>query len=215
MIDRTDYPSPVSELIDHGPVKTSATDEWFDYVGHYNLGEIDVPVLIDLAREGNADFSNPSERSAPVHACRALGQLGDSAADKALVQLLDDDENDWLIESAQVALGMLGPRSLAVLKQYFDDPETSIGSQLRALEGISTIAQQHPQLRNECVQILTQTLSNCDQHEPDVNGFLIYYLVEMKATESAQVIEKAWHSGHVNQEINESWEAVQAELGID
>lgn len=107
MIDRADYPHPVSELLDHGPVTVSAaeTDKWFDYVGHYGLGEMDMPLLIDLIYEdGTVNPKYPYERYAPTHACRALGQLGDMAAGSDLVQLLDDDEND---RSSRVLLSRL------------------------------------------------------------------------------------------------------------
>jgi hypothetical protein len=214
MLDQDDYPYPVSELLNHGPVEDGDPDEWFDYVGHYGFSEDDVPILLSLASDTNLDFENPNQQYAPIHACRALGQLGDAGADLYLVKLLDDCENDWLTESALVALTMLGPPSLTALKRYFEWPETSYWSQLNAAKGFLLFAQRYPQCRDECIQCLTQALSNYSQQTPEMNSFLIYNLVQLKAVEASKTIEQAFHSGQVNEDINGPWPAVQVALGL-
>ena len=214
MIDRAEYPSPVSKLIDHGPVKERVDATWFDYVGHYQLGEMDVPVLIELMYERDIDVTSPAEMAAPVHACRALGQFGDIAAIDALVGLFIEDENDELISNAQVALCMFGAPSLSAMKRFFLHPKTSPGSQIRTLEGIEKLAQTCPQVRDEAVQFLMQGLAHYRNYKPDVNGFLVHYLVELKATEAAGVMKKAMKSGRVSKDLYESWDEVKAELGM-
>ena len=214
MVDQDNYSYPVSELLNHGPIETGATGEWFDYVGHYGLGEIDVPELITLASGADVDWQNPQQCDAPVHACRALGQLGDTAADIYLVKLLDNDEDDLLVETVLVTLSMLGPRSLKVLRQYFEWPETDHWSQARAADGFVVFAQQHPEYRDECAGLLSQALSDYPQHTPDLNGSLVYNLVRLQATEFATQIEQVFLSGRVEEGLTGTWPEVQAELGL-
>lgn len=98
--------------------------------------------------------------------------------------------------------------------QYFENPHTSTWSRIRAVEGICTFAQRHPQRRGECVQFLTEALSNYAQAAFELNGFLVYYLVQLKATEASEVMAKAFEAGRVNEDMNGFWAAVQVELGL-
>lgn len=216
MADQDDYPYPVSELLNHDSVETGANGngEWFDYVGHYGLSESDVPALISMTSQVDVDWQKPQQWGAPIHACRALGQLGDTAADIYLVKLLDNDEDDFLVETVLVALSMLGPGSLKVLRQYFDWPDTDHWSQARAADGFVVFAQRHPEYRDECARLLSQALSDYPHHTPDLNGSLICNLVQLQATEFAAQIEQVFLSGRVEEGLTGTWPEVKAELGL-
>lgn len=214
MVDTDYYTHPVTLLLKHGPIRSSATGKWFDYVGNYGLGEIDVPELISLAQGVEIDWNDPQQHDAPIHACRALGQLGDAAADSYLVRLLDDDENTGVTESVLVALSMLGSRSLAVLKQYFEQPETSPWSQALAAEGIAVFAKKYPDFRDECIEFLAQALAQHSQNAPELNGFLIQNLAKLQATEAVGEIKAAFQSGLVEGGISDTWANVQIALGL-
>lgn len=214
MVDQDDYAYPVSALLSHGPLKAADTDEWFDYVGHYGFNNDDLPQLISLASETDLDPSNPSECCAPVHACRALGQLGDAAADIYLVKLLDDHKNLMLVETVLTVLCMLGPGSIRVLKQYSEWPEPSQESLVLVALGWFLIAQHYPQYRDECVQCLIEMLSEYLEQTPGLNGFIIHNLVQLQAKEASAVIEQAFQAGCVDEDINGAWNAVQVQLGL-
>lgn len=217
MIDRSYYPHPVDKLISRGPIKGMPfePEQWFDYVGHYGLGEIDVPSLIDLAAEERR-FSKKrlKEFYAPLHAVRALGQLGDMAADSYLVQLLDRYEDVDLAENVTVALTMVGPRALDLLIDYFNHPQTYPDSRSRAIEAIHLFAKRHPDQRDRCVQCLTDALANYQRHSALLNGFIVHYLIDLGATEAAAVISQAFAAGQVEEDITGSWAAVQVALGL-
>lgn len=214
MIDQDDYTYPVSALLDHGPLQARKVDEWFDYVGHYGLSERDVPQLIQLAGATAEDPGRPNQRDAPIHACRALGQLGDTAADIYLVNLLDDHENLMLVETVLVVLSLFGPTSIRILQRYTLWPQPSQESLVLVALGWFMLAQQYPQHRHECSQCLSEQLSEYEEHTPRLNGVLIYYLIQLQATEAATVIEQAFHSGQVDEAINGPWPAVQMALGL-
>ena len=217
MINRADYTHPISKLLDHGPIEGDAdeTDQWFDYVGHYGFSRDDVPVLIRLAGESDAAGRKPTNESyAPIYACRALGQLGDAGADLYLANLIDDNSSDQLIENAIVALSMLGQGSLSVLKRRFEWLDISEHSQIEVVNAFLTFALWHPHCRDECVAFLSQILSNCSQHSAMLNGFVVYNLIELGATEAAEVIERAFEAKQVNEDVSGRWTDVQIQLGL-
>ena len=125
MINRDFYQHRVSQLFDHGPVKVKAADidNWFDYVGHYELDEIDVVELIEMmARSRRANPRRPNDRYAPIHACRALAQLGDMVAEEYLMFLIEHRRDKVLAQNATAALTVWGRAYLANRKTCFDDP---------------------------------------------------------------------------------------------
>lgn len=212
--DERSYSEAATRLLNHGPVTTYEPDEWFNYVEHYQLGEMEVIELINIAAGTGVDWSDANQKEAPVHAVRALGQLGDSAADHFIVTLLDHVEYKTLTDSVLVALAMMGPRSLKALEHYFDFPDTSIGGQIVAADGFSIFAQYHPQHRDQCVQFLTQMLAEYETQEPGANASLVANLVKLRATESLGVIEQAFQQGWVEVGICDSWANIQIEFGL-
>ena len=94
----TDYQSPVSLLLDYGIPRNISQTEWFDYVGAYGFTDEHIPALIRLATEEDLNWQDEGECYAPIHACRALGQLRAEAAIQPLVSLLDADDCDWFME---------------------------------------------------------------------------------------------------------------------
>jgi hypothetical protein len=63
--------------------------------------------------------------------------------------------------------------------------------------------------------MLTRQLA---QNEPGVyslNGFLIGYLADLKAVESAEVIERAYVAGVVDEMVCGYWAEIRKELGVE
>lgn len=217
MLKRADYPHPVSELLDHGPIKASAADvdNWFDYVGHYDIGEIDVPVLIDLMAENvRVNPKYPNERYAPTHACRALAQLGDMVAEDYFVYLIEHSKKKKLVKNATAALTVLGLANLELQKKFYANPATTDESRINIMKDICELAQRFPQTREGGVAFLVTTLSNYEHHTREMNMFLVHYLVKMKATEASAVMEKAIKLGRYDDQLDGTWPAIQVTLGL-
>ena len=101
----TDYSPPVAELLNCGRPKAARCCQWPDYVKNYGLTAADVPELIQLAVEDDFDWRDDVEWYAPIHACRALGQLRVESAIQALIALIADHDNDWFMEELPVIFG--------------------------------------------------------------------------------------------------------------
>ena len=215
MSDRnsTNYSYSVSQLLSLGPATGTRPEEWLDYVGLYGLGEEEVAELVRLASEANTELARADWGDAPIHACRALGQIGDRGADLYLVKLLDD-ASDPMKDSVLFALSMLGLPGLKALERYFDFPSTDMWGQIAAAEGAAVFAQRNPLYRAQCVAFLTLALEDATLLPATVNGFLVYYLVELQATESSAVIEQAFQDNAVSEDVIGYWADVQVELGL-
>lgn len=217
MPKKNSYTRPVSRLLTHGPVtaKAKATEDWFDYVGHYGLTEVHLPGLIRMT--GGSDLSKrvPSHAYAPIHACRALGQIGDNGADLYLVQMVDDQlSRSELVENILVSLSMLGPSSLTVLERQFEYSEHEHEIQIALAAGFCVFAQQQPDYREQCVACLMRALANYAQQDPTLNGVLVYNLIELQAVEAAEMIEQAFRANAVDEAVSGFWADVQIQLGL-
>lgn len=71
----SDYFPPVSQLLTCGRPKATRYSRWPNYIKEYGLTDAEVPELIQLAVEDELDWQDDVECYAPIHACRALGQL--------------------------------------------------------------------------------------------------------------------------------------------
>jgi hypothetical protein len=68
--------------------------------------------------------------------------------------------------------------------------------------------------RDECVAALTRQLERSPETEPTLNGFVISYLLELEAVESAPQIERAFAADRVDLTVAGDWEDVQVRLGL-
>lgn len=210
----TDYSPPISALLNCGRPKNIGRNQWPDYIETYGLADEDVPELIQLATEEDLDWDNDVEYYAPIHACRALGQLRAESAIQPLISLLGNDDNDWFMEELPVVFGMIGPASIPELSDCLNSAEPSIWSRVAASGGLEKIASRYPQYRDECVALITDALSRHQQQPPELNGNLVGRLLDLQALESVDVIEKAYKAGPMDEMVCGSWARVQIELGL-
>lgn len=61
---------------------------------------------------------------------------------------------------------------------------------------------------------ITDQLRRYDTQDPELNAFLVSGLLDLRAVESAPVIEEAFAVDRVDIAINGDWEDVQVELGL-
>jgi hypothetical protein len=211
----TDYPAPLDALLTLGR-PTLEQEDWLDYRAR-GIGPEHVPDLIRMATEPvpeDAADENPIWY-AGIHAWRALGQLGAVEALPALLDLLnetEDDFNDWVTEELPDVFSLMGPAVLPALEEFLRNTDSGVYARTAAAAGLKRLAERHPERREECVRALTDALAVTSS--PEVNGFIISDLLTLKAVESAGVIEGAFKAGRVDESIVGDWPDVRYDLGL-
>src|ERR1700757_365910 len=107
------YQAPVSQLLSLGKLLDG---EWRDYK-ELGLSPENVPDLIRMAADEQLNNAPPEGALvwAPIHAWRALGQLGAAEAVAPLLSLLqriDDCDDDWAQSEIPEALASIGMPAL-------------------------------------------------------------------------------------------------------
>jgi hypothetical protein len=189
---------------------------WPDY-GRYGLTEADVDDLIALATDHSLHQA-PGDSDAvwaPLHAWRALAQIGDPRAIEPLIGLFDAlRDNDWAWEELPHVFAMLGSEAVAPLGAYLrarDHDEFAYGSAIGALE---QIAKRDPSTRDAVVAIITDYLDHADLDAAYLNGAAVATLVTLQARESIEPIRRLYAAAAVDLFACGDIEDVEMELGL-
>jgi hypothetical protein len=213
----TSYSPPVDKLLTLGDARDS-TAHWPDYLA-LGLGPEHIPDLIRMATDEKLQWADSESLQvwAPIHARRALGQLHAEAAIEplaGLLHLIDDDDDDWVGEELPDVYGMIGPAAIPALAAYLADASHPLFARVASAHSFAEIGVNHPDARAECVAALTAQLERFAENDPTLNAFLVSYLMDLKAVESASVMERAFAAGQVELPVAGDWEDVQIELGL-
>jgi hypothetical protein len=214
------YPAPVDQLLTLGEPESGG--EWRDYRA-LGLADEHVPALLALVEDPRVSWLAWEEGEelepywAPLHAWRALGQLGASSSAEALVRvLLRDDDDDWATADIPRVLGMIWPSSLEPVLAAFPaaarEPEP--WKMARLGEALVHISRVHPEIRDQAVDVLTRQLRVWPNQTEEMNGFLVWDLLELQAVEAAPVMREAFEAGAVDESMVGDWEDVQVALGL-
>ena len=210
-----EYHPPVDRLLTYG--SAIGQTEWPNYLA-LGLSIEHVPELIRMALDDALHVSDRgTEMWAPVHAMRALGQLRAAAAVEplsALLRRIDELEDEWVGEQLPVVYGMIGEAAIPVLSAYLADNTHGLRAQAAAAQGLQEVADHHPETRAAVVEALSRLLERFVENNVALNGWLIYNLVQLKAVESAKVIEQAFAFDRVDMMVVGDWEDVQVKLGL-
>lgn len=211
-------PLPPAERLRAAGAPAGPGDPWPDYPTEYGLTRDDVPALLALALDETALPADDPAVWAPLHAWRALGQLGAPEAAEPIVGLLarladPDSEDDWGPMELPRVLGMLGPAALAPARALLDDAARDPLVRAAAGESIGEVAARWPEARGAGVAALTDVLARADT-DPEVAAFTVSALVRAGAVEAAPAIEAAFAADRVEWSINGDWEDVQVALGL-
>ena len=196
------------------------TDGEPDYVVDLGLGPEHIPALVELARQwvDLDDEADGDELWSPVHAWRALGQLRAVEAVEPLLAMqnaLSRRHDDWYLEEFHEVFGMVGPPAIEALAAYLVDQANAESPRISAANGLCEIALRFSETREQVVKILTDDLARQAQGLGSYNGFLVSYLLDLRAAESAEVIERAYAAGVVDPWICGPWSKVRRELRVD
>jgi hypothetical protein len=204
----------VAQLLSLGEAELS--DEWPNYLER-DLGAEHIPDLIRMATDPalNGADAESLEVWAPLHAWRALGQLRATEAIEPLLPLFEElEDSDWAGEELPVVYGMIGAAALPALTSYLADSTHQSWPRITAAHAIEQIGSADQASRPAAVEALSQQLERFAENDPELNGFLISFLIDLHAVETAPLIERAFAAERVELSIPGDWEDVQVSLGL-
>ncbi|MCT7973746.1 DUF1186 domain-containing protein [Laspinema olomoucense] len=211
------YAPPVSQLLTYGEVLKYDFKNSTLYLEKFGFTAEHIPELIRMVsdEELNKADSESLEVWGPIHAWRSLGELRNEAAIHPLLSLVTLlDEDDWFIDEFPHVLAQIGPVAIPALRDYLANPDYNASARSSAANSLEAIATQHPEVRDECVRILTERLAYSDPESQILNGFIVFSLVGLKAVEAASEIEAAFAGDRINKDWCDNWELVQVALGL-
>jgi hypothetical protein len=215
------YPPPLDRLFQKGEVELGV--EWEgagpDYVGDLGLSSEHVSALVEIARGQTALVDYPADDAgwAPVHAWRALGQLRAVEAVEPLLSMLTvltDTGDEYHAYDFPVVFGMIGPPAIAGLAAYVRNAENPLYARVNAADGMCNVGVRHPEARGEALGPLVEQLGRYAENGYELNGFLIGQLNRLKAVEAAELIERAFASNRVDEDICGYWGGIRDNLGV-
>lgn len=215
-IDTSNYAPPVDTLLTYGEAKGGTSDQWPNYL-ELGLEPGHIPDLIRMATDANLNWADSEslEVWAPIHAWRALGQLRAEAAVEPLLSLFEDLENsDWVLEELPEVFGMIGSTALSALAAYISDVSFDEDARISAIPSVEKIGLRWPEARSASIALLTRQLERFAENTPEINGFLVLGLVELKAAEALPLIERAFAARRIDLTIMGDWGDVQIEFGL-
>jgi hypothetical protein len=211
------YAPPVDQLLTLG-WKDEYWETWPDYLA-MGFEERHIPELIRLGTDRELLYPETDSDAvwAPLHAWRTLALLRAADAVEPLLQIAVEEERDGTelaLDELPNILPKIGPAALPPLLQFFEHAEPPPGARLTAGGALVNLAKEHPETRAACVEALAKYLEQASAHEPWDNGWVIAYLLDLKAVEAAPVIERAFAGGHVDESVAGGWPEVEYELGL-
>jgi hypothetical protein len=190
-----------------------------DYVEKLGLREEHIPALISAALQWTEADAQPEGDAvyAPIHAWRALAQLGTVEAVEPLLGMLNtlsEQIDDWYLQEFPTVFALIGREAIPMLAAYLADAGNSESPRIAAADGLKETALRHPATRDEVVAHLTRQLEAYEDNRHDLNAFLVSYLLDLKAAESAEVIERAYAARRVDEWVAGHWGVVRRDLGV-
>jgi len=191
-----------------------------NYVEEQGFSLANVPALLELIRAAQA--VDPDEEgsealdSTSMHAWRVLGQLRATEAVGPLLDILNTaaaNDNEWATDEFQYVFAMIGTAAIEPLKAFLADRSREFYARCPVLSALSCIAQSHSEVRQPIVDLFIRMLSEKTDFEPEMNGFAVCELIDLRATEATDVVEHAFAEDRVDEFIV-GWDDFSEELGV-
>ncbi len=194
-----------------------------DYIAQLAATAADVPELVTVASQWADPIDWPDEKNyvagyAPIHAWRCLAQLRAEQAIHPLLNLmdqLDEGGDDWYLSEFPHVFAWIGRATLEPLRDFLANDEHEVFARVASAHALKELAERHPEMRDDVLKGLCDTLSQFQDTNETVNAFIISYLLDMQAVEAAELIERAHAANCVDISVNGNWNTVRRELGID
>ena len=218
------YPPPLDRLKELGHPNTTwnwAKDER-DYVAELGLTAEHVPGLIRIVRQWLDTYEDEewdeAKLWAPVHAWRALGQLGAIEAVEPLLGMmdgLDELEDEWYLKEFPDVFALIGPDASDALQCYMAEPSHRNYPREAAGNGLTRMAKRQPDCRAVAVAAIGNALAAYEENDITLNAFFVCHLLRLEAVEQAELIERAFAAERVDDEVCGYWGDVRQELGVE
>ncbi len=215
MTSEASYLPPVDQLLTYKDCRK--LKQWPNYPELFGFTSEHIPDLIRMATDPELNWadSDSLEVWAPIHALRALGQLKAEAAIAPLLSIVDElEDNDWFNEDLPEVFALIGDAAISASKAFLADTSHSLYPRVTAATCLERIGTKNPELRSECIEALTEQLSHFQKNSPELNGFIIADLLDLKAVESAPTIEQAFAAKRIDTSIAGDWFDIQYALGL-
>jgi hypothetical protein len=206
------YQPPVSRLLTQGDPRVPGVDKRIRGLG---LRQQHLPELLRMARD-RALYTAPGESDevwAPLHALAALAEL-DLGEQVAEIVPLFDVEDDWYDTALPELMGRVGAPALAPLREYLADPTRWGFGHTSAADALEKIAEQHPDLRDQAVAILSDVLRDAEHYHEDTVTGALSALIGLRAVEALPLIRRAFELGKVDESVPGPWGDVLDELDV-
>jgi hypothetical protein len=174
-----------------------------------------------LGEPGEGPVDIPDEPPAvyvPIHAWRALSQMRPAEAVPVALKMLDRLEgllDDAAFEAFAFIWAMIGEPAIQPLAAYMADASHPEHSRVCVAHGLCEVGQRDQARRDAAVERLAEALNRQETDVESLNGFLVSYLLDLKAVESAEAIERAYAADCVDLAITGNWARARAELGVE
>jgi hypothetical protein len=224
-------PDRLQPLLQFGEDDTlrKGPDGWRDYATELALTHDEVPALLELLGHWPSVVtgdplgeepagSRQSLWAAPIHAWRALAQLKAVEAVGPMLAMadpLDEITDDWSFEEWPQVFGMIGSPAIEPLADYMADASHREFARVLAINGLKRIAERHADARPLVVALLTEQLARHEAEATTLNADIVAALLDLKAVESAETIERAYAADVVDESVCGGWGEVRAELGVE
>jgi hypothetical protein len=211
----SDYTEPLDQLLALG--RPEPWDLWIDYPSK-GLRREHAADLIRMATDPALLDGREEDLRAwgPLHAWRALGQIGAVEAVEPLLQLLrriEENDDDSVGEELPKVFGLIGITALELLKQFASDEQNDTFARVAAAEGIKYIGLGSAH-RVPCAATLAELLERSGTTDVTLNALLVVYLVELRAKQHVDVIDRAFSAGRVDTQMCGKLSHIRAELGL-
>jgi hypothetical protein len=206
------YPPPLDQLLTLGnPLEVADVDQRIAQLG---FSQEHVPDLVRMTRDRalNTMESEADAGWAPIHAVTALASLDVGEHVAELVPLFDID-SEWFGEELPGILGKAGQPALEPLRQYIQDNTRWQYGRWNAGMAVEQIGTQHPELRDQAIQILSGALEHAVDNDPETNGSFLADLIRLNAVEALPVIRSAFEQDMIDESIAGDWGEVLKALG--
>jgi len=194
-----------------------------DLVAEFGVTADDVPALIAIARSWVERTDWPDDDRdvsiyAPIHAWRTLGQLGADAAVEPLIAMIDPMDrrhDDWHLNEFPDVFALLGAASIEPLTAFLNGEDHGEYARMSIADSLARVAQRDPETRDDVVRALANQLERFADESETLNAGIVGSLLDLEASEAAEVIERAFAAGRVELGICGNWNDVRAELGVE
>lgn len=215
-MDNVQYSAPVKTLLTNGSPQRGR--HWPNYLEH-GFSQDHIPELVAMLTDESFHRAKSTSDAiwAPLHAWRVLGQLHAVEAIPALLDQLfriDEYDDDWVGDELPEVFAMIGASAISGLRQYLAEPQHTLFARVAAAHSLANIGKQPVDARHSCITALEEQLTEYRQNDQTLNGFLVSYLLELKAVEALPTIQEAYRHNCVDVTITGDCEDAEIELGV-